>query len=122
MAPNTGIQKAILLSRYVNLMKAWIVSEREGIAADPNLSQREQTSTPLTVSAENRQQFLVFLDAFEAQAELIGDETSARRLPCCRRSSTGSRAPSRRRERLLGGLAAKARPPAHCPVPSSCAS
>lgn len=78
VAPNTGIQKAILLSRYVNLMKAWIVSERQAAAtADPALSDWERTSLPLTVSEAYRTTFQTFLQGFTAEADRIGDPTLA---------------------------------------------
>lgn len=75
VAPNTGIQKAILLSRYVNLMKEWIVSERQSVTATPDLSTWEQTSTPLQVSGPFATKFQSFLPGFRAEAARIGDTT-----------------------------------------------
>jgi Ca-activated chloride channel family protein len=75
VAPNTGIQKAVLLSRYVTLMKEWIAFERQAIETDPGLSEWEQTSTPLVVSDEYKATMQTFLTAFEAEAEDIGDST-----------------------------------------------
>lgn len=75
VAPNTGIRKAILLSRYVNLMKEWIAFERQDITVDPNLSDWEQNSTPLTVSDEYRDKMQTFLAGYEAEAARIGDNT-----------------------------------------------
>lgn len=75
VAPNTGIQKAILLSRYVNLMQEWIMAEREEAAgAQPEDSQWERTSLPLSVSEAYKERFEVFLEGFTAEAERIGDE------------------------------------------------
>ena len=75
VAPNTGIQKAILLSRYVNLMQEWIRSERQQSVADPALGEWEQTSLPLSVSPEFQQLMQTFLDGFIAERERIGDDT-----------------------------------------------
>jgi Ca-activated chloride channel homolog len=73
VAPNTGIQKAILLSRYVSLMKEWIAFERQDIEPDPELSEWEQPSAPLVVSPEYQEKMQTFLTAFEAEADEIGD-------------------------------------------------
>ena len=75
VAPNTGIQKAILLSRYVRLMKEWIAFEPQDIIVDPNLSEWEQNSTPLTVSEVYRTKMQTFLTAYKAEADRIGDST-----------------------------------------------
>jgi Ca-activated chloride channel family protein len=75
VAPNTGIQKAILLSRYVNLMQEWIAFEREGLTVDPNLSEWEQTSVPLVVSPEYQELFQTFLEGFQTESASLGDPT-----------------------------------------------
>jgi hypothetical protein len=85
VAPNTGIQKAILLSRYVNLMQEWIAVERQHAADikpivwplledEIGLSEWERTSLSLVVSSEYKQLFQEFLTGFAAERTAIGDE------------------------------------------------
>ena len=91
---NDGIQKGILLSRYAELMKAWILSERATIAEiyiEPtsfydngiyvpeyshwNLDTWERASLPLQVSGIYPLLISVFRDYFDAEATSIGDDT-----------------------------------------------
>jgi Ca-activated chloride channel family protein len=79
-APQSGIQKGVLLARYVRLMKEWIRAERETLGDDPEtgLSNWERTSVPLTVSEAYRTAFQTFLLAFTAERTAIGDDTLIR--------------------------------------------
>ena len=86
---NDGIQKAILLSRYADLLKNWITDEREaleseklvqpsvttedGIVVPRELGEWERTSLPLTVSEPYRNLFEVFGTYFENESESLGD-------------------------------------------------
>ncbi|WP_135365235.1 vWA domain-containing protein [Halosimplex halophilum] len=85
---NTGVRKAVLLSRYADLLKNWLVAEREadretpgpddGIEVPPpehELGEWEQQSEPLTVSDTYEQRIREFREYFESEAEAIGDET-----------------------------------------------
>jgi len=86
---NDGIRKAVLLSRYADLLKNWIIDEREaleidepvepsvttegGISVPPELGEWERTSLPLTVSEPYRDLFEAFGDYFENESEALGD-------------------------------------------------
>jgi Ca-activated chloride channel family protein len=95
---NTGIRKAILLSRYGALLKNWMMDERNhahisypwypcinddtGITI-PNeglYSQWERTSLPLSVSPEYRKLFARFAHYFEAEMDAIGDTSLQQEL------------------------------------------
>ena len=86
---NTGVRKAVLLSRYADLLKNWMIHEREatvdttasraddGIAVPPEenaLGQWEQQSDPLTMTAPYDARIRAFRDYFEREASAIGDE------------------------------------------------
>ena len=88
---NSGIRKAILLSRYADLLKNWIIDEREaldnGRSIEPSvtpeggivvpgtveLGRWERQSMPLTVSEPYRNLFLAFGAHFENESEVLGD-------------------------------------------------
>jgi Ca-activated chloride channel family protein len=78
VAPNSGIRKAILLSRYVSLVHEWIADERESLGlgelspSDPEYWERE--SVPLVVSETYRLKFAQFLEYFVLEADGIGDD------------------------------------------------
>lgn len=91
---NDGIWKGILLSRYAELMKSWILSERATLAkiqVEPmsfyedgifvpeyshwNLGPWERVSSPLQVSGLYPLLISAFRDYFDAEATSIGDET-----------------------------------------------
>jgi Ca-activated chloride channel family protein len=78
VAPNSGIRKAILLSRYASLVHEWIAHEREALGlgelspSDPGYWERE--SKPLVVSEPYRQKFGKFLEHFVSEAGRIGDD------------------------------------------------
>ena len=73
-------RKAVLLARYVNLMKSWITNER-GHKDDPlsrpkgpnGLSEWERGSKQLSISAQWRNRISRFINHFAAEAKLIGD-------------------------------------------------
>ena len=89
---NTGIRKAILLTRYVNVLKNWILYERteeskfiispsNGIV-DCNynkdeiyeiLGEHERTSVDLTVSEEYKNIFNLFKEYMENENKVIKD-------------------------------------------------
>ena len=97
---NTGVRKAVLLSRYADLLKNWMVAERTddeavaqegeegdgetaGIAVPPEgkgLGEWEQQSVPLTVSERDAERIGAFADYFEAEAGAIGDDSLDREL------------------------------------------
>ncbi|OGM05149.1 MAG: hypothetical protein A2008_06395 [Candidatus Wallbacteria bacterium GWC2_49_35] len=78
-------RKAVLLARYVNLMKNWITNER-GSRDDPlsrpkepnGLSAWERSSKQLSISGDYRKAVKRFIDHFASEAKLIGDEKLTR--------------------------------------------
>ena len=88
---NPGIRKGVLLSRYADLLKNWMIDEREhidfsrpwvpnvndddGIVVPPSLGQWERQSLPLAVSGPYRELFEEFRGYFEAEVDALGDET-----------------------------------------------
>lgn len=90
---NNGIRKGILLSRYADLMKNWIIDERGSIdnhlplkpsvdseigicpPPEPILGQWERQSVPLRVSSPYKKVMREFKDYFEQEAQEIGDKT-----------------------------------------------
>mgnify|MGYP000692929012 CR=1 FL=1 len=85
---NTGVRKAVLLSRYADLMKNWAIAAREtdretpapddGIEAAPpehELGEWEQQSQPLTVSEAYAERIREFQTYFESEMDAIGDES-----------------------------------------------
>jgi Ca-activated chloride channel family protein len=90
---NSGIRKAILLTRYANLLKNWINDERlsyeedrpiEPVVGDESgivipekieLSRWERQSVPLFVSPPYREHFSTFLNHFKEEAGELQDET-----------------------------------------------
>ena len=90
---NTGIRKAVLLSRYADLLKNWMVHEREreridvrvedGIDVPPGdlpLGEWEQQPQPLSVSAPYELRLTTFKDYFRQEADRIGDEALDREV------------------------------------------
>ena len=89
---NSGIRKGILLARYADLMKDWLIDEREhahwsrtwepmvndecGIVVPPSsLGTWERQSLPLMASREYRSLFEEFSDYFAYEMDEIGDKT-----------------------------------------------
>jgi Ca-activated chloride channel family protein len=85
---NTGIHKAILLSRYADLLKDWIVDERSGLEAGKvmptvtlesgiaipiELGEWERQSLPLQVSEPYRKLFALYAPYFKKERKAIGD-------------------------------------------------
>jgi len=88
---NDGIRKAILLSRYADLLKSWIIDEREALESDEQvqpsvtpeggigapeaveLGEWERQSLPLTVSEPYQNLFKVFGSYFENESDALGD-------------------------------------------------
>jgi Ca-activated chloride channel homolog len=82
-APNLGVRKAVLLARYVRLVKAWITSERQSAAAQAGATAGtdwERTSLPLTVSDACRTQFQAFAAYFKGEMAAIGDGSLAQEV------------------------------------------
>ncbi|NHN43617.1 VWA domain-containing protein [Halorubellus sp. JP-L1] len=86
---NAGVRKAVLLSRYADLLKNWMVDERErdgdpsadGIEVpDDHLGEWEQQSEDLTVSAAYRERFATFADHFEAEMAAVDDDALEQEL------------------------------------------
>lgn len=79
-APNTGVRKAVLLARYVRLLKAWIGAERQNAAAkagSTSTTDWERQSLPLTVSEPYRTQLGTFSAYFKGEMAAIGDDSLA---------------------------------------------
>ena len=88
---NTGIRKGIILSRYADLIKNWIIDEREsieknetvrpsvnaedGIIPPIELGRWERQSIPLRVSEPYKELFKEFAVYFEEEMNAIGDNT-----------------------------------------------
>lgn len=88
---NNGIRKAILLSRYADLLKDWTMDERKalekgaavvpvvtmehGIIVPVILGEWERQSLPLQVSEPYRKLLSVFSSYFHDEKEAIGDNT-----------------------------------------------
>jgi Ca-activated chloride channel family protein len=82
-APNLGVRKAVLLARYVRLVKAWITAERQTAAAQSGATYDanwERTSLPLTVSDAYKAQFATFSAYFKSEMATIGDDTLAQEV------------------------------------------
>ena len=92
---NSGVHKAVLLTRYADLLKSWMIAEREGdetapVSAeegieppadeDDNDDRWEQQSTPLTVSATYRQHFDRFAAYFQDEMAALGDDRLGQEL------------------------------------------
>ncbi|MGA9099589.1 MAG: VWA domain-containing protein, partial [Methanotrichaceae archaeon] len=88
---NSGIRKAIILSRYADLLKDWTLDERKalekgesvvpvvtienGIVVPVILGEWERQSLPLQVSEPYRELFFVFSSYFGDEKAAIGDDT-----------------------------------------------
>ena len=86
-----GIRKAVLLSRYADLLKNWMIDERNaadkgwkivpsvtlanGIVIPIELGEWERQSLPLAVSGPYPELFGRFRDYFQMESQAIGDST-----------------------------------------------
>ncbi|WP_435319868.1 vWA domain-containing protein [Haloarchaeobius sp. TZWSO28] len=91
---NSGVRKAVLLTRYADLMKNWMVAERESGGDPPaegievpeyELGKWERQSDPLTVSPAYRQRFATFSDYFESEMTALGDDALQQELDVLRK-------------------------------------
>lgn len=82
VAPNTGIRKAILLSRYVRMMKEWIEDERAklGPTQDPDLGPQERQSVPLAVGPTHKAAMQTFLGHLQIEAAALADKDLDREI------------------------------------------
>jgi len=81
---NTGVRKSVLLTRYAQLLRNWMVYERDadpieedgGIEAPPDssLGRWEQTSEPLTVSTPYDIRIPEFREHFRSEMRALGDD------------------------------------------------
>lgn len=87
---NSGIRKAVLLSRYADLLKDWTIDERNsarsgkkivpsvtlesGIVIPVDLGEWERQSLPLKVAEPYRKLFSVFETYFEEESQAVGDD------------------------------------------------
>jgi len=98
---NSGIRKAVLLTRYADLVKSWTIAEREGDEEAPVSPAEgieppedeydgrwEQQSEPLTVSETYRRRFDRFADYFEREMAALGDENLEQELEILRTLAT----------------------------------
>lgn len=88
---NSGIRKAVLLSRYADLLKNWMIDERKaaekgwkivpsvtlanGIVIPIELGEWERQSMPLVVSEPYPELFGRFHNYFRSEAQVLGDGT-----------------------------------------------
>ena len=94
---NSGIRKGVLLSRYADLLKNWMIDEREhahishpwepkvddwvGIPVPPvTLGRWERQSLPLMVSGPYRELFQEFRKYFEQEKDTLQDDTLGQEL------------------------------------------
>lgn len=88
---NNGVRKAVLLARYADLLKNWMIDERRaaekggrivpsvtlasGIVIPVELGEWERQSLPLTVSDPYPELLGRFRDYFQVEAQAIGDSS-----------------------------------------------
>ncbi|MFZ3147562.1 MAG: VWA domain-containing protein [Methanothrix sp.] len=88
---NSGIRKAVLLTRYADLLKNWMIDERKaadkgwkivpsvtlanGIIIPIELGEWERQSLPLIVSEPYPELFGRFSDYFQSESQVLGDST-----------------------------------------------
>ncbi|WP_135665269.1 vWA domain-containing protein [Halorhabdus rudnickae] len=90
---NTGIRKAVLLARYADLLKNWMVHERDperiDVTADDAidvppgelpLGEWEQQSQPLSVSDPYESRLRSFREYFQQEVDRIGDDALDREV------------------------------------------
>ncbi|WP_435348063.1 vWA domain-containing protein [Haloarchaeobius sp. HRN-SO-5] len=87
---DSGVRKAVLLTRYADLCRNWTVAMRDDdgdppgdgieVAEYDDLGRWERRSTDLRVSPAYADRFASFADYFESEMAAIGDGTLAREL------------------------------------------
>mgnify|MGYP000106119111 CR=1 FL=1 len=89
---NSGVRKAVLLSRYADLLKRWMIYERDRQAvpveeddgieppADEHLGRWEQTSDPLTVTPPYPERIRTFRAHFSNEIGAVGDDELTQEL------------------------------------------
>ena len=107
---NNGVHKAVLLSRYADLLKNWMIDERtaterggrivpsvtlaSGIVIPVELGEWERQSLPLTVSDPYPELFGRFRNYFQVEAQAIGDETLGQEEAILRKLEGAGRMPA----------------------------
>jgi Ca-activated chloride channel family protein len=86
---NSGVRKAVALSRYADLLKNWMAYERDETAVEPedgigvppeNLGRWEQQSQQLTVSDQYEERIRTFREDFAGEVDAIGDDNLQKEL------------------------------------------
>lgn len=99
---NNGIRKAILLTRYVNLLKDWIITERRNLSKqvitvfplkrliledgifippiDSQLGVWERQSSPIKINNDDKELFQQFTSYFQTEKTAISDQDLDREL------------------------------------------
>ena len=86
---SSAVRKAVLLSRYADLLRSWAIDERErdgeprtaGVRVpERDLGEWERQSTDLRVSSDYRERFDRFADHFESETAALGDDALSREL------------------------------------------
>ncbi len=77
---NTGIRKAVLLSRYAELLRGWMEVEHRRLESpkDPELGSQERTSVALVVSDDQREDLATFREHLVRELDELGDEALSR--------------------------------------------
>ena len=84
-----AVRKAVLLARYADLMRTWMIDEREPLDVDEGdgiespafrTGQWELQSEPLVVSGRNADRIDAFATHFESEMAAIGDNELGREL------------------------------------------
>eukprot|EP01083_Nonionella_stella_P004840 14150_1 len=75
MFENNGIRKAVLLSRYVQLIKQWIVDETNTGDDHDGVNRWEHQSKPLQVNRKYKERISVFHEHFLQEMQQINDES-----------------------------------------------
>ncbi|MFC1976712.1 VWA domain-containing protein [Chloroflexota bacterium] len=103
---NSGIRKGVMLARYADLLKDWMIDERlhvniitpwtpmvddlHGITVPPMLDQWERQSMSLRVSGPYPRLFGEFLSYFEGEMYALNDDTLGQESDILRELSRGS--------------------------------
>lgn len=101
---NSGIRKAVLLTRYADLMKNWMVHESDedsremDVSADASiephpdltLGEWERQSQELTVSSPYDERIQEFADYFEEEMEALDDDSLQKELEILNELGNGS--------------------------------